>query len=121
VGLEKLPANHPAVILAARLTAEIRGTGNLRGMVDSSTYGWRQFLSRRRFTIENVKGSIEGMTISCGANTRQITYQPGEEWAVPEDWGVCAVLIETKPGTTFEFVEFPDAPVPALAGEPAGA
>jgi hypothetical protein len=109
-GLEQLRPGDPRTALAVRLTEHIQGPGILRGKVQIGPLKvWRQYLSRRKFSLENVQGNIHTMTISCVASKRSIAYQPGEIWTVPENWGLCVVFITAEPDTSFEFVEFPDA------------
>jgi hypothetical protein len=109
-GLETPSPGDPLTALAARLTAQIRGTGDLRGQVEmgSEEGVWRQYLSRRRFTLEKVEGNIRQLSLVCAANSQVLEYQPGVEWTVPEGWGVCAARIDVEPGSKFVFVEFPD-------------
>jgi hypothetical protein len=111
VGLQQLPVGDPLAMLAGTLAAQIRGSGELRGKVEIRREArWRQYLSRRRFMLDKVRGgSIQSLFLACSAHSKELAYVPGEEWTVPEGWGLCAVMIGAEPGTTFEFVEYPDA------------
>lgn len=112
VGLKPLAADDPLVVMAERLTAQIRGGGILRARIEiGPERGWRQYLSRRKFVLEKVRGgSIRSLSLSCEADSRVVDYVPGEEWSVPENWGLCRASVGADPGTTFDFVELPDAP-----------
>lgn len=111
-GLKQLPPDDPLVVLAEQLTAQIRGGGALRARIEiGPDGGWQQFLSRRRFILERVRsGSINSLYLVCEAASRVFEYVPGEEWSVPESWGLCNARVGADPGTTFDFVELPDAP-----------
>ncbi len=112
-GLGELPPGDPLAALAARLTTDIRGNGRLRAQVEvQGQGGWLQYLSRRSFALEKVQGDIKSLGISCGDNSKQLEYSPGEEWILPEDWGRerCTAFILAEPGTKFELVEFSDTP-----------
>jgi TonB family protein len=109
-GLQKLPPGDEHAALAEQLTAAIRGGAELRGKVRVGGNGWRQYLSRRSFTLEKVQGDIHYIGLSCSANSKLIQYVPGEDWTVPEGWGPCAADILGEPGLQFEFVEYPDSP-----------
>lgn len=108
-GLEQLAPDDPVVATSLLLTEQIRGGGLLRGEIELGTGGsWRQFLSRRRFALENVRGSIGDMRLACEGGSRDLSYSPGEEWEAPSGWGLCTVGIQGAPGGGFEFVEFAD-------------
>jgi hypothetical protein len=55
-------------------------------------------------------GSINSRYLVCEADSRVFEYVPGEEWFVPENWGLCQARVGAEPGTTFDVVELPDAP-----------
>lgn len=109
-GLERPAPGDPVSMLAAQLTAQVRGNGPIRAKIEMGPEGgWQQFLSRRKFVLEKVRGgSIRSLHLACESDYRELDYVPGEEWLVPEGWGLCKARIGADPGTTFEFVELPD-------------
>lgn len=108
-GLEQPKPDDPVSVLAEKLTTEIRGNGPLRARIEiGPESGWRQFLSRRKFILENVRGgSINQLFLECQAGFLPLDYVPGEEWSVPANGGLCNAHVGADPGTTFEFVELP--------------
>jgi hypothetical protein len=114
-GLVDIPPNDPRAILAAEVAGTIQGSTTLIGTVElGSAVAWVQHLSRRSFTLNNVHGSVTGIQIRCSARPQTVReYRPGVEWKIPPSWGVCKAIVQAKPGTTFDFVEFPDTPAAA--------
>jgi hypothetical protein len=115
-GLGRLPEGHRAIALAGRLTAQIRGPGELRGRVQMDGSSWKQYLSRRRFTLDGIQGEVRGLTLRCSNGSKVLEYRPGGEWMVPEGWAPCAVSVDAEPGARFEFVELPEEPAAPSPG-----
>lgn len=109
-GLETIPPDDARAVIAAQLTSQIRGSGSLRGKIEiGKSAFWRQYLSRRKFTLEKVRdGRIEELSLNCSGGSMPLEYVPGEVWTVPEGWGPCTAEISAETGTGFEFVEYPD-------------
>jgi hypothetical protein len=74
---------------------------------------------RRSFSIAEVSGSIDSVSIRCDRGTRRYdTYPDGAVWQVPESWGECGVYIKGESGTRFTFEEHPaGSPATPLARE----
>jgi hypothetical protein len=73
---------------------------------------WTQELSRKRFTVDSISGSLTGATLYCPlAGGRQIVaLASGVVASIPENTrGIpCQLTLSGTPGTEFEIVEFPD-------------
>jgi hypothetical protein len=111
-GLVELKPDDPRTTFAKAVEATIKGPAALVGIVElgEREYRRRQFIARRSFTLENVQGSVKRITLRCSAKPdAELQYKPGVEWKIPAAWGACAADVEAQPGTTFEFVEYPDS------------
>jgi TonB family protein len=114
-GLIELKPDDLRTVLAKRMTSAIQGPTTMRGIIEiGDEKGWRHFLSRRSFALDKVKGTIGMVGLRCSARApTYLEYKTGEIWKTPAEWGACSATVEADPGTTFEFVEFPDPPVVA--------
>ncbi len=84
--------------------------GEMKGRVTVGERGsWVHPLLRREFTVEDVKGSVKGMTLVCGSSERPLKYEPDVEWRVPAKWRDCRLSIAAEPGTSLAVVEFAEA------------
>lgn len=69
---------------------------------------WVHDLMRRSFSMAEVTGRIDSVSVRCERGTRRYeTYPDDAVWHVPESWGECGVYIRGERGTTFTFVEHP--------------
>jgi TonB family protein len=114
-GLVELKADDPRTLLAQQMTSIIQGSLTMRGIVEiGKEKMWRHHLSRRSFALDKVQGAIRNVGLRCSARElAYLEYMPGEARKTPTEWGMCSVLVEADPGTTFEVVEFPDTPAGA--------
>jgi hypothetical protein len=67
---------------------------------------WRHDLNRRIFSIEVVAGQIDVIRTECDRRVAELEYAPDAEWALPESWGACSVVVEGRDNTQFRFYEF---------------
>jgi hypothetical protein len=111
-GLEMPKPDDPLAEFAGLLAAKIQGSDPLVGEIEiGESRGWRQYLSRRSFSLDKVEGAISYVHVRCSAKSQSFEFKPGVDWHIPVSWGICAADVEAEPGTTFNFVEFPDSPV----------
>jgi hypothetical protein len=66
---------------------------------------WTYPLSRRVFTLADVKGKIDTITARCERKDQKLKYQDNQDWALPASWGKCVLDFEGKEGTTFTLYE----------------
>ena len=80
---------------------------------------WVHELTRRSFSLANLSGRIDSVSVRCERGTRLYeTYPDDAVWQVPESWGDCGVYIKGERGTTFTFEEYPaGTPATPLARE----
>lgn len=72
---------------------------------------WVHRLVRRSFSVVNIEGSLEELSIRCPHRRVAFTPLTGEQtWTVPASYGTCRIFLKGRQGTTFELYEFPDAP-----------
>jgi hypothetical protein len=84
--------------------------GEMKGRITvGERAAWLHPLLRKEFTVEDVKGSVKGMTLVCGSNERTLKYEPDVEWRVPAKWRDCRLSIAAEPGTSLAVVEFAEA------------
>jgi TonB family protein len=98
--------------IVAEIERAIAGKEMLRtrGRVGVYEY-WVHSLVRRSFSLANIAGSLDHLSIRC--SRRNVTFAPvtGENtWTIPESYGACSVYVHGVPGTTFEFYELPAEP-----------
>jgi TonB family protein len=95
------------------------GTLSFRGQIGEHDF-WVHRLVRRSFSIANIEGSLEELSVRCPH--RRVTFTPltGEQtWTVPASYGTCRVFVKGGQGTTFELYEFPDASAEPATALPA--
>ncbi|MEJ0099441.1 MAG: hypothetical protein WDO12_06750 [Pseudomonadota bacterium] len=83
-GLETMALDDPRIAQAAEFTARLESDEPLAANIVLLKRGWGHALSRHRFTLEHMSGSIDSITLKCGDTSRSLPYVPGEEWAVPD-------------------------------------
>ncbi len=104
-----LPAS--AATLASQWRSEVQSIRPLTGQIELTEEGrWTHDLTRRRFTIQNVEGSISIAYVSCASPlaSRKLTPGAGNVFATPSAdpvRGLCTLHISGAPGTRFEIVE----------------
>ncbi len=76
---------------------------------------WTQELARKRFTLDNIRGSLTGATLYCplAGGGQAIALAPSVVASAPDDTrGIpCQLTLLGTPGTEFEIVEFADGAV----------
>jgi TonB family protein len=95
-------------------------TLSFRGKIGEHDF-WVHRLVRRSFSISNIEGSLEELSVRC--RYRRVTFTPltaEQTWTVPTSFGTCRIFLKGDPGTTFELYEFPEATAePAATNPPA--
>jgi TonB family protein len=79
----------------------------LRGRITEHD-SWVHPLLRRTFSLSDVAGSLERLSIRCSRRT--VSFSPAtyeRTWTVPVSYGDCSVALIGTPGTTFDFFEHP--------------
>jgi TonB family protein len=121
----KRSSQHAAVIAQLTPTYEqieqvIAGRETLPVKAEIDRYGyWHHDLMRRSFSLADVNGRIESVSVRCERGTRLYENYPDDAvWHVPESWGECGAYIKGESGTTFTFEEYPTGtPATPLARE----
>lgn len=111
------PAFETAVREIEQVVAGDR-TLSFPGKVGEHDY-WVHRLVRRSFSIANIQGSLEELSVRC--RYRRMTFTPltGEQtWTVPASFGTCRIFLKGDPGTTFDLYEFPDGTAEGAAAPP---
>jgi hypothetical protein len=113
-GLIPVKPDSPMIPLAAQLTAALQADAPLVAKVElvrraaDLPSGWGHILWRRQFSLDGVQGRVTSMDLTCGDQTRELVYEEGVEWSVPESWEDCSVYIHGDEGTELRIVEFVD-------------
>jgi hypothetical protein len=67
---------------------------------------WAHSLEGRTFTFTSVSGKIRGLKAQCEHGGKRLTFANDVEWTLPENWGLCSLIVTAKRDTTFRFLEF---------------
>lgn len=107
-GLVDMTPDDPRVTTAAQLTAQLESAEPLavRGRIEEG--GWIYELNRRHFTLEEVKGSVDTLTLTCNGKHQELSYVPAGDWTVPADWEDCQIRVRGEAGTMFSLIELTD-------------
>jgi TonB family protein len=102
--IEPLPAENGMMKKVADLQARLASAESLtvKGYIDSRP--WVFEMPRRRFTISDVSGRIDGVNAYCDTGKVAIDYQQNTGWSLPEELGKCHVVVNGEANTTFRFV-----------------
>ena len=60
---------------------------------------WKAGLSRRDFSISDVRGRVGAVFLVCAAGERSLRYPSREPWAIPTGWSQCKIDVTGKAGT----------------------
>lgn len=112
--LETLSSNDPFVQAAPKLKAALASkepfyvaatlvAAELGPQVPSGI--WVYTPARRTWAVQNVKGHLDHLQVSCEASNVVVPYAPDQQMTVPASWGKCTVTAVGDPGTTFIFAE----------------
>jgi hypothetical protein len=105
-GLVTIAPDDPRAELAAFIMAKLESDEPLMVKGSTGATAWSFRLTRGRFSLDRVQGSIRSMQLACGQKRRDLQVSPNKDWTVPAGWEDCAtVIINADPGTTFSLVE----------------
>jgi len=68
---------------------------------------WTYKPYHRRFAFKQVNGSINSVDVRCNLDSLSTAFDPGRQWTLPDDAGVCRIDVKGSEGTTFMLVEYP--------------
>ncbi len=77
-----------------------------KGKILEKEAGWFFVPFRRTFSIADIDGKIDSIDVVCNTQIIELDYQPDVEWALPESWGDCSLIVNGDKNTTFNFYEF---------------
>lgn len=60
---------------------------------------WKTGLSRRHFSLSDVRGRVGAVFLVCANSERQLQYPSREPWQIPPGWNQCKIDISGKAGT----------------------
>ena len=66
---------------------------------------WMYPLTRSRFSIDQVHGTITTLNLACDYHEQEFDYEPGSSRTLAEDWGDCEIQVRGSTDTTFRLVE----------------
>ncbi len=67
---------------------------------------FRHSLTRPTFTLTDVLGEIDKVTVECAEGRRRFDYESEVEWTVPSGWNDCTLQVNADRDTTFRLYEF---------------
>jgi len=70
---------------------------------------WQYRPMRRKFSITNIKGNLSSLEIRCDWRRVVDTIKEDVDWAIPESWGKCSIMVFGEKGASFSFLELPDS------------
>lgn len=83
---------NPDVSISGELTPKYRGGEGL----------WETRLTRDRFSLSNVKGSIESVYLACqSGGDMRLRFPARDPWVKPSGWSGCKIEVEGRSGTRF--------------------
>ena len=71
----------------------------------SSNGDWSYELIRNRFSVVDVKGVVEEMTLTCQRDRLRFRFKPDHEYSYNQSSGTCRVAVVGDPGTSFTFIQ----------------
>ncbi len=72
---------------------------------------WSTKLFKPNFLFSGVGGEINTMEFNCTNKQSTLTYKPDSVMVIPEAWGACIMKVNSKPNTTFNFIQLQQKPV----------
>jgi len=67
---------------------------------------WTHKLSRRIFTVADLKGKLSKITANCERRTMELQYKENSDWTLPPSFGACSLVFTGNEGTQFTVYEF---------------
>lgn len=106
--LTDIPADDTMRKQAELITEGLTGdyTVKAKGRILDEDKGWFFIPSQRIFSIADVDGRLENITVACNRRMITLKFQPDVEWELPESWGDCSLSVMGKTDTSFTFYEF---------------
>jgi TonB family protein len=105
--LEPVPDSDPVASRVAAIEDALGGDGAIVIKAKIADDRWRHVPSRRTFAIADVVGDVKSVQVECDRGSTEIEYAPDSELTLPASWGACALAIEGRNKTEFQFYEFP--------------
>lgn len=81
------------------LMPDVTVKGELVPLYRSGPGSWKTGLSRRVFSVSDVRGQIGSIFLVCTGQEMQLRYPSREPWTVPPGWNNCKIDIAGKAGT----------------------
>lgn len=72
---------------------------------------WSAKLFKPHFAFSDVSGEISTLEFNCANKQSTLTYKADSVMEIPEAWGGCAMKVNAKPNTTFNFIQLQQKPV----------
>ena len=92
-----------------KLKAYIKGNSTLARTLTVGTRGQvKHSLSRNRFQLNDIQGSLKEVEIRCENKRSRYTADDVSVWKIPETWGECAVFVQGQHNTKFSILELPN-------------
>ena len=60
---------------------------------------WKTGLTRKAFSISDVRGRVGSVFLVCTGVEKQLRYPSNEPWTIPPGWNNCKIDIAGKAGT----------------------
>ncbi|RLQ22399.1 TonB family protein [Seongchinamella sediminis] len=88
--------------------ADVAITGELVPLYRDGPGSWKAGLSRREFSLSDVRGSVGAVFLVCADGERPLRYPAGEPWQIPAGWSDCLVDVSGKAGTRLVLHQYAD-------------
>jgi len=70
-------------------------------------YFWHHSLARNKFTLTNIKGSLNKLDVRCANKRHVYSVEEDNTWNIPSSWKGCSLYIYGDDNTQFTLIEHP--------------
>lgn len=111
---DALMEDDPAHSSALEIDALLQSSKPLsaQGFIGGSCYGcvegealWEHQLARSSFQIDQVRGRIRSLRLSCDHHQEDYEFEPHRYLNFPAEWGRCSIQVKGSTGSKFRLVE----------------
>lgn len=71
---------------------------------------WSIKLFKPHFLFSGISGEINTLEFNCANKQSTLPYKPDSVMEIPDAWGSCAMKVNAKPNTTFNFIQLQQKP-----------
>lgn len=85
---------------------DVTVAGELVPIYRDGTGTWKAGLSRKKFSISDVKGKVDAVFLVCGSRDIQLRYPAMDPWEIPYGMNHCKIDVAGTPGTRFTLHQY---------------